>query len=810
MKFYAFNDITAAGDCTVIARDVFGANVKNGHCNAAWRGGDGPENVTIDREKWFDHARKVGGGIIKLAAYKFGGDIQQSQAFLGEYYNLTPKKETGKQPRAGGRYDELIRAGWKEVERYLYTLNGFLRHFAVRLHHPGKPGEKEFVQGHLNASGAEVWGMRGIETILYRVDDIAARTWVAIVEGEKSANRLQAAGIPATTCCGGSKAWHDGLNAPLAGKSVAIFPDNDEPGRTHAEQVAAALYQVAQSVRIVPPAPGLEAKQGIDDWLDAGHTAAEIEDLITAAPEYMPSAEIIELSMDAGPTPSMLDSAKEANTVPFRNFIPSEKEVEGRGGRKRNEIVNEPRTHQALLDDLSKRFLGFPRKQGDEFLFDHDRDTGEIISIRDSDRLLAWMGRRSKKTVAWGRGDSMVTQRQFYASILATAHRYESISLIPSWPRRPDVYYAHGDLPDPCPDRSRLNKFIDFFCPSSEFDKFLLKAFVVMPLWYIPGIPRPAWVIDSAEGQGCGKTTLVEIVAQLYGHAPICTSKQELSINLQQIVKRCVSYSGRQARVLLVDNVTGILKSEELSYLITAKDITGMAPYGHGEETRPNDLTYVITSNTANVDADLAHRFMYVMVSRPEATPQRKSWKTNVLAYIQKYRLEIVSDIIAMLSEHKPFDLIPGTRFPEFEECILQPCCETPENTTATLEHLVKSRGESNIDEEQARAIVEVFQYNLEKLQLDDCPVFIRTDLANSWGRAALKESHDYKGYPIQLIRNLAKLGMITQTDPHLKRWPMTSQSDRISGIPWNFSDTTEKAFVVSRNQENEILYKEM
>ncbi len=815
MNFYSFDDIRAAGDCAAFAQAVYGAAIHAGRCNAAWRGGDGTDHVTIDREKWYDHVQKTGGGIIQLAAFKFNGDIQQAQAFLGEYYRLTPKIKSGAQPTPDSRYDELIRAGYKPVARYDYRdAAGALVHFVVRLQHPGKPG-KEFTQGHVDpATGRERWGLKGVTTILYRLDVVAASPWCVIVEGEKSADALNAAGIPATTCCGGAKKWHDGLNAPLAGKDVAIFPDNDEPGRAHAEQVAASLYGTAKSIRIVPPAPGLTAKQGIDDYLtaDPGRGAADIQALIAAAPPYIPaSAVLAAATADTGPTPDMLAAAKIANAVPFRNYIPQELESEGRGGRKRKEIVKEPRTHQALLDDLAKRFLGFPRKQGDEYLFDHDRDTGEIIPIRDSDRLLAWIGRRGKLPVDWARGDAMITPRQLMASIIATAHRYESISMIPSWPRRADVYYAHDALPPPDPAHARFRRLVEFFCPASEYDRCLLSAFICAPLWYIPGIPRPAWVIDSADGQGCGKTTLVELVAQLYGHAPICTSKQELSTNLQQIIKRCVSHSGRGARVFLVDNVTGDFKSEELSYLITAKDITGMAPYGHGEETRPNDLTYVLTANTATVDADLAHRLLYIMVRRPEQTLDRASWKTQVQAYIEAHRLEIVSDIISLLSSHRPFNTPPGTRFPEFEETILQPCCGTLEAMREVIEHLAKARSESNIEEEQARAIAEVFDYNIQKLGFDaDTPIFIRTDVANSWGRAALRESYDYKGLPVQLIRNLAKMGALPQVSPHIKRWPTSSKYDRVSGIAWRFPEFIGQAYVLSRDQEGEILHKMM
>jgi hypothetical protein len=796
MRFYSFDDIRAAGNCAEFATSIYNATIHGGRCAATWRQGDNPDSVSIDREKWYDHVRKEGGGIIELAAHKFGGDIQQAQEFLGEYYRLTPKTQTGAQPKEC-RYDDLLRQGFREVARYHYRdLDGNIIHFVARLEHPTQ--KKQFCQGTPKG-----WGLRDTVLIPYNLAAITASPWCCIVEGEKSADCLIERDIPATTICGGAKKWDSAYAETFRGKSVAIMPDNDEPGREHTQIIASALSGIAADIRIVPTSDA--PKGDIYNYIiDEGHSIEDVYSLIQAAPIYTPAAELLTLSADHGPTPAMLAEAKSANSIPFRNFIPSEVEAPARGGKTKKEIVQEPRTHHAMLDDLSKRFLGFPRKQGDKYLFDHDRDSGEIIPIRDADHLLAWIGRRSKHAVSWGRGDAMATARQFHASVEATAHRYESISLIPSWPRRSDVYYAHDQLPAPCPTGSRFSTLLDFFCPSTPIDRHLLAAFICAPLWYIPGIARPAWVIDSADGQGCGKTTLVELVAQLYGHAPICTSKQELSTNLQQIVKRCVSHTGRRARIFLVDNVTGDFKSEELASLITSKDITGMAPYGHGEETRPNDLTYVVTANTATVDADLAHRLFYIMVSRPEMTMDRASWKTIILNYIQRHRLEIVSDIVAMLTQHKPFPVAPATRFPEFETSILQPCCGSAEATQETLEHILKARAESNIDEEQARAIIDVFQFNLSKMNLQNSPCFIKTNLANSWGRMALKESHDYKGFPVQLMRNLAKIGMIPNLSPGVKRWPTSSTKERWSGLAWNFSDTTEQAYVIDKKENEE------
>lgn len=134
MKFYSFADIRAAADCALFAKSVYGATIANGRCNAAWRGGDNAEAVAISRDKWFDHVEKQGGGIIELAAFKFGGDKQAAQEFLGEYYHLTPRRETGKPIEPENRYAKLLNDGYQKTAEYPYIdLTGAVRHVTNRL-----------------------------------------------------------------------------------------------------------------------------------------------------------------------------------------------------------------------------------------------------------------------------------------------------------------------------------------------------------------------------------------------------------------------------------------------------------------------------------------------------------------------------------------------------------------------------------------------------------------------------------------------------------------------------------------------------
>jgi hypothetical protein len=63
---------------------------------------------------------------------------------------------------------------------------------------------------------------------------------------------------------------------------VVILPDNDEPGRKHAEQIAEALHGIAASVLILE-LPDLPPKGDVSDWFSAGGTASKLYELVAQA-----------------------------------------------------------------------------------------------------------------------------------------------------------------------------------------------------------------------------------------------------------------------------------------------------------------------------------------------------------------------------------------------------------------------------------------------------------------------------------------------------------------------------------------------
>lgn len=87
---------------------------------------------------------------------------------------------------------------------------------------------------------------------LYRLPEIEHSREVVFVEGEKAADAIHTCGWVATSAPGGSSTNLEAIDwRPLAGKSVILWPDNDEPGRKFMERVAAQLALIGCSVRWV-------------------------------------------------------------------------------------------------------------------------------------------------------------------------------------------------------------------------------------------------------------------------------------------------------------------------------------------------------------------------------------------------------------------------------------------------------------------------------------------------------------------------------------------------------------------------------
>ena len=281
---------------------------------------------------WFCHSTcGRGGDILELEAELVGGDFPTRKA---EVFRLVGRVEPETR-RSGSSTNGNSAGKWQQLARYRYVdQDGSLLFEVVRCLKPD--GKKTFVQERpsgVNAAGTTdpartvetggiVFGLgagkyllhaaasrakgkptwvrpkddkqdcRGAEysfreclRVPYRLAKLLNAETVYLPEGEKDVHTLEAWGLVASCNPGGSgnSALYEGWTDYFRGRHVVVVLDNDAPGRKHAAAVAAALLNVAASVRIVE-LPGLPEKGDVTDWRDAGGAFERFRELTEASP----------------------------------------------------------------------------------------------------------------------------------------------------------------------------------------------------------------------------------------------------------------------------------------------------------------------------------------------------------------------------------------------------------------------------------------------------------------------------------------------------------------------------------------------
>jgi len=115
---------------------------------------------------------------------------------------------------------------------------------------------------------------------LYRLPELLEdqSSRVFVLEGEKAADAATSIGLLATTSPHGAKAARTADWAPLAGRHVVIFPDNDDAGKKYAKDVAGILSELnpPATVRVVD-LPGLPEGGDFVEFLEVRDSQTEDE-----------------------------------------------------------------------------------------------------------------------------------------------------------------------------------------------------------------------------------------------------------------------------------------------------------------------------------------------------------------------------------------------------------------------------------------------------------------------------------------------------------------------------------------------------
>ena len=218
------------------------------------------------------HNERNGDGIATVQWWR-GCTFAEAVQIVSDALGISgPQPKSNGKPRIVARYDYRDEAGSVVFQAVRYE-------------------PKDFRQRKPKAGGGWDWSVKGVRVVPYRLPELLAEPTrpVVVAEGEKDCDNLACMGILATCNVGGAGKWTVEHAAFLRGRRVVVIPDNDEPGRNHALQVAQSLHGIAECVRIVE-LPGLPAKGDVSDWLAAGGTVEELNRFAHAAPVWTPTA----------------------------------------------------------------------------------------------------------------------------------------------------------------------------------------------------------------------------------------------------------------------------------------------------------------------------------------------------------------------------------------------------------------------------------------------------------------------------------------------------------------------------------------
>ena len=811
------DDICKHVSCLQLVEDEYNTRIQNNCSVAFWRNGDNPTAIHYyDDNCCHDFVEDKTYNVIQLAQIIRNLDFADAVNYVGDKYccgerlakafnapktppemtynakqttddvNSVSTSETtlqaaqfnfynlGEIPSAlpappKNHYEELLQNGFQVVKEYNYTnANGELVFSVLRLENGDK---KEFLQRAADGS----FSVKDVDKVLYNLPAVIHAEKIYICEGEKCADCMIEHGYTATTVAGGAGKgrWNVAYSEYVRNKQIVILTDGDDKGKAYGLLLAHELTKYAKSIKIITPVN--EPKKDIVDYFLLGkHTTADFDKLEESTRLYT-------IPRFGEVTPEMIEVAKLKNETPFSNY--TERKEQGK-------TIFEPIQPIDLLNDFFARFLNFPCLLGKDMLFDHDKDTKQITELDKVQKLFAWINIKSKKNYLWKNANGFVEKQEFYNMVIQNAHRFELISLTPDYPYNPSCYYTYPTLPPPSPTHEYFNNLCKRFTPDGKHGLELVKAIFLTPMYYKTSATKPSWIIDSRYGKGVGKTTIYDMISKLYMCSPIQVHRNTFK-NSDELDKRLVSNTGRKSKIFAIDNIEGKFSNEILAQYITASTLSGRAPYSAGEDSRPNNLTYIITCNSAEINGDLTSRSFFLYLKRFDNKDAR--WKEDTEKLIEETRWHIFSDMLDIVQNHKPFACECFSRHRQFEIDIMQAVCETEEDYKEMMEEIKASAVVANVDSETCQEIVDIIRNELDELKINPAEnsVWIPSSVLKKW----LNDNGIDKTFA-----NIKQFVIDKHTDKldiSLDIFPRSSAKVRSRGVMWNGEKSNQQMAIV-------------
>lgn len=306
---------------------------------------------------------------------------------------------------------------------------------------------------------------------------VASAGRLIVCEGEKTSDAGRQIGLPCTTSAHGAKSPQKTDWRPLAGRDVAILPDNDPAGLQYAQTVAAILTALNPPARVrIVNLPGLPEKGDLADYCEA-RDALEPEALRADVEARAASAPLL-----AAPATSARADAPAAPTDGESDYYDAE--------RKEYLVRNSEGTWLSYNESQYKRFLrsrGLSAKPPEGATL--SRQDTAILATQDT-RSLVYAG----SLAGWRAGVHMAPVGRI---------------LVTKGPRL--IVPTPGDWP-------RLETFLQSLLQDDPAQFPILMSWLKIAFEALSSFTfRPGQVLAIAGPRNCGKSLFQKILTELLG-----------------------------------------------------------------------------------------------------------------------------------------------------------------------------------------------------------------------------------------------------------------------------------------------------
>lgn len=597
---------------------------------------------------------------------------------------------------------KALEAGYSEaLEAWTFPLRNEknrLLGFACRYERPRDPKNNK---GVIEGTSPEHGQMLVIPTDLATMPDP-----VFVVEGASDVAACHDVGIAAV---GRQGSWPSDivLGRLLHRREVVIVaewdvkPDGRWPGKELAEKNAEKLALIwGRPVRwSLPPHGVKDSRKWIQHRLEQGAAPPEIRD------------EYLEWVKQHGRTVEHEGQARPDGKPTLGNVLTVY--TENGNGKSKASMIAIPLDD--ILAHMAKMTDGWPhRVNGLPFVLTSAAipEPGKLPAsgawrlLEKPTQLFAWL--QKHLTLRWpprpnakdrftGEPVTAVTKEEFHAAVrFYSGTDYESVEILPHYPAYPKAYYLPCDLP--AATGEALEDFRELLNPLTEIDRDLIVACLLTLGWGGPYGGRPPFIFQAKQ-TGAGKTETAKMIARVWGGYSSVKENERWDDALQ----RLLSESALLMRAWIIDNIKGRFSNSTFEDLITADYIDGKKMYT-GDWRRPNNITWMLTSNSPRVSTDITSRAIPIHIGPRQHGD--KNWEKRARRFIEDNRASIIADCLDRLRRGAQCEIADDKRirFNAWTDGVLA----TFYNANEMLDHIRAERDKIDADLADSQMIAEV------------------------------------------------------------------------------------------------------